>query len=135
MNLRNRACIFCNERSETIYHLFFECKNLKEIREEMTKMIRIIRQDNQTLNWNYIINMKNMLHKVEYATISIYKMVIWNKATSIRWGNEPNDAKTLKNNLKSELKIYIKTQDLKQIFACVLSGALKIDRSKILLDL
>ena len=103
LNLNNRACIFCKERGETIYHLFFECKKLKEIRKEMIKITHIIRLDNQKMTWNYVVNMKNMIYKIEYASISIYKMVIWNKATSIRWGNEINDTKMLKNRLKCEL--------------------------------
>ena len=88
MDLANRKCILCNIKNETIYHIFFECEKLEPLRKEMISAIRIIREDNQDLTWNYIIYMKEMKTKIEYEMISIYKTLIWNNITDNRWGGE-----------------------------------------------
>ena len=82
--MQNRSCIYCREWIETIYHIFFECKPFVLLRKDLTKTLRTLGMDKQKLTWNYIINMKDLKHKLEYDIISIYKQIVWNNLTKVR---------------------------------------------------
>ena len=49
--------------------------------------MKIFRNDQQGICWDYIINMKNMKIKPEYEMISVYKNIIWQTVTKARWEN------------------------------------------------
>ena len=106
LNIQNRSCIYCKERVETIYHIFFECKTLEYLRKDAIKIIRTLRKDQQKLTWNYLVNMKEIKHKMEYEIISIYKKIIWNSSTKIRWGGERINITKLRVEMQKEIDFF-----------------------------
>ena len=106
-NDRDRSCSFCKSRSETIYHLFLECNLLGEMRDDLLRYANSIREREESINWNYIINMKNMENKIEYEIISIYKKVIWQFACNIRFNNENLEINKMRRQYEIDLSFYL----------------------------
>ena len=46
--------------------------------------MKIFRNDQQAVCWDYIINMKNIKIKPDYEIISVYKNIIWQTVTKAR---------------------------------------------------
>ena len=108
MNLQNRSCIYCRERIETIYHIFLECGKLSDLRDDVKKMVRNLREDQQNLSWDYIINMNNYKHSMEYTVISIYKQIVWNNSTKIRWDGDILNQRKYRVELEKEVDFFIR---------------------------
>jgi len=78
------------------------------LRKDVIKTLRTLRMDQQKLTWNYIINMKDLKHKLEYDIISIYKQLVWNNLTKIRWEGETINPAKYRIELQKEVDFYIR---------------------------
>ena len=47
---QDRACIFCSEINETVFHLFLECPKLQDIREGISNYAEATRARRQILD-------------------------------------------------------------------------------------
>ena len=104
----NRACVFCKNRHETTYHLFLECEVLKFMREELIEYANTVREVEENINWNYIINMKNLECEIEYEIISLYKKIIWLQAVNMRFDNAQFNKEAMKSKYACDLQFYVK---------------------------
>ena len=107
-NEGNRACILCKSRAETIYHLFFECKELAEMREDFNKYTKAIRGNNfNPETWEYMIFMQHLENKMEYEIISLYKKHIWLYVLAVRFDKKDIGITRLRLNYEYDIRFYI----------------------------
>ena len=104
---RNRACIFCRERNETVSHLFFDCPKLKPIRQDLLNYTEICRTNKPKIDWNYLIYMKNLKTEFEYEIISLYKKVIWSHACEVRFNNITFQIEKIRANYEKDIQFYL----------------------------
>ena len=75
----------------------------------MERLIRNLRGDQQNLNWDYIIvNTNNLKYALEYTIISIYKQIVLNNWTKIRWDGEKFNQNNYRIELQKELDFYVR---------------------------
>ena len=104
----NRACSLCHSRNETIYHIFLECEKLRLLRTYLIRYIQLACGKVKTLNWNLLINMKDLDNKIEYDIISVYKKVIWSEITKVCFDNKQFSVLGLCNTFLTEVFFYIR---------------------------
>ena len=105
---QDRACTFCKERNETIYHLFLECPKLKDIRNDLSNYSEATRRSKLILDWNYIINMTSLTDPIEYDIISLYKKTIWLSACNIRFNQQKLTIRKMRAIYEKEISFYLK---------------------------
>ena len=107
-NDKNRACSLCNERTETIYHLFLECPKLTNMREDLKAYANSIRKNPVEIKWGYIINMGEMENHMEYEIISLYKKAIWKHACDIRFNGEKMSEYKVRGEYERDIRFYLR---------------------------
>ncbi len=115
-NEGDRSCILCKSRSETIYHLFFECKELAEMREDYKTYTKAIRGDSfNPETWEYMIYMQNLEKIMEYEIISLYKKHIWLYVLAVRFDKRDIGITKLRLKYEYDLRFYIENSNLTKV--------------------
>ena len=105
---KDRSCIFCKGRNETIYHLFLECICLEDVRTDLKAYVEAIRSTEAQINWQYVINMDGLEKKFEYEIITMYKKAIWLHVCNVRFKEEEPNIFRIRGNYERDVRFYLK---------------------------